>query len=309
MPQVLDVEPLRAFARRAGKRIAIAQVAKRFERWAFERLLADPRNFRPAAADELSVAPAWAAAVAARGETVCVFALNRSASARLHTFARWLADACALATKSVAAHPQDAAVIGAARAFLAKIDHAGYEAAQLKAREFSQRLASMELGEVSRLCPPQEHPATQGRVWRKVTSLAELRRAGREFHNCLVRVSATSSYGGRFQEGLVQFWVLRDAADAGRMIAMAPAPAPKCFLEVRTPRNGGVCAQDPDLLRLAAALDFPPPEAPPPPPPPVAAALRAWLAQQPPARQRPPPALARRRGQPLSAPTRRADAL
>src|SRR5215470_17167830 len=82
MPNVLDAEPMRAFAGRVGGKIADEQIATRYQRMAFDRLLEDPRNFRPARPEELQTAPDWVGKALARGEQISVFRVNRSAAAR-----------------------------------------------------------------------------------------------------------------------------------------------------------------------------------------------------------------------------------
>ena len=57
MPNVLDAEPMRAFARRAAGKIADKKIRERYEKMVFDRLMADSRNFRPALQAEIDEAP------------------------------------------------------------------------------------------------------------------------------------------------------------------------------------------------------------------------------------------------------------
>lgn len=265
MPNVLDAGPMRAFARKVAAKIGDAKIAARYEKLAFARLLEDPRNFRPARPLELDAGPAWARQAAARGEDVSVFAIHRGAAARLHSVARRLAQTCKLAASEDAADAPRKAVVAAARAFLDKFGRMNFEDAARRALYFSRVLAGWaDDKDDERACPEQAIAARQGRVWLRVTSVSELRAIGREFRNCLARTTRAGSYGGMLHHGLAQFWVLRDAAGAGLVVAMAPAPAPACFTEVRGPRNAPVHPEHVDLVRLAVALGIRPNEPPPP---------------------------------------------
>lgn len=271
MPNVLDPQPMRGFARRAGLKIEDAAVRRRFERLAFEQLLADPRNFRTATAADLDTAPDWAHRAAARGDVLTVFRLSRSAAARLHFFARQLAATCELAAQHTGKHRQDAAMIIAARWFLTKIERTSFDIATAKARRFARALADLpDERDYEQVCKPAMVSCAFGRCWTRITSVAELRAVGREFRNCLRHVTRDASYALDLQIGAAQFWVLRDSAGKGLIAAMAPAPIATCFVDVRGPGNAPIRADHADLMRLAAAIGVNPED---PPPPPVAPAL------------------------------------
>lgn len=271
MPNVLDVEPLRALVERAKLKIKDGAVAARFGKLAFAKLLSDPNNFRPATHDELSDAPEWAAKALARGEKISAFRPNRSVSMRIHAVARRLADTCRVATTDPASRPNAAVLIAAAQLFLRKIERSSFDAAARKALYFSRAYQEWICSaDREALCPAQQIAATQGRMWRRITSFAELRAVGREFTNCLARTSNASMYARALRTGAGQFWVLRDAADAGLIVALAPAPMTDHFLEVRGPNNARIPADDADLVRLGASLGMT--EAAPPEPPPIAPA-------------------------------------
>lgn len=280
MPNVLDAEPIRAFARHAAKPITDENVAARFARLAFERLLGDPRNFRPASPAELALGPAWALQARARGDEISIFKLNRAAAARLRTIARRLAETCKVAAADTAARPRDLAAIAAARVFLNKFDRANFDIAARKALFFSRVLAGWELErDAEPVCPAQEIKATKGGVWARLRSVAELRAVGGEFHNCLARVTRVSSYASMLRRGLAQFWVLRDRDGAGLIVAMAPTPKEMGFSEVKGPRNAAVNREHPDLLILADALGMRPLDPPLPPtlPPSTISLARTFL--------------------------------
>ena len=271
MPNVLDAEPMRAFARRVGGKIGDEKAAARFERLAFERLLADARNFRAARPEELAAAPDWARQAQARGEDLHVFALHRGASARLHTVARRLADTCRVAeVESAAQRPGERAIVIGARKFLDTLHRASFDVIARKALYFSRVHAAWnDDGDREPVCEEQEVAATRGRIWRRVRSVGELRAIGHEFRNCLARTSRTGSYGAMLVQGAAQFWVLRDARGAGLMVAMAPAPQARYFSEVRGPRNARIFGDHVDLMRLGLAIGMLPEEPPPPPDPPA----------------------------------------
>lgn len=278
MPNVLDIAPLRALARRAAAKIRDDKIAARFERLAINLLLKDERNFRDANAFEIAQADEWAQRAAARGEKVAAFQLHRSASSRLHNVARRLAATCRLAATDETARPRDSATITAARAFLDKLDRASFEVIANKAHRFSRTLALWDdEREIEECCQRRVIDATQGRTWHRVSSVAELRLIGREFHNCLARTTrASPAYGGGLCSGRSQFWVLRGVEGAGLIVAMAAAPAPTKFGEVRGPNNAPIYSDHPDLLVLGRALGM---RLNSPPPPAVTGAALALAAR------------------------------
>jgi hypothetical protein len=273
MINVLDVEPLRAVARRAAGKIADERIAARFERLAVARLMHDQRNFRAATAAELRHAPAWTQAALARGDAIGVFKLHRSAAQRLHNLARRLEDTRRLAALDVAHSPHSAAYIGAARDFIGKLERADFETTKRKAYQFARMLiVSDEAQDDERVCAHQTVATVAGRHWLRVTSVNELRAVGREFGNCLARASRAGLYGAGLNSGQRQFWVLRDVHGVGRIVVMADAPQATGFMEVRGPRNARICASDLDLMLLSRALGIRPP--PPPPLPPSGVLVR-----------------------------------
>jgi hypothetical protein len=282
MPNVLDVEPMRVFARRAARKIMDEKTALRFEKLALAQLLEDPRNFRPAQPLEIYSAPAWAREAYGRGEMVSVFRLNDAAARRLRTFARKLADTCKVAATDPLKHPTDLSSIVNARAFLSKINRVTYDVALEKAKAFSRKLAAWEEEQDSDpLCPEGSVTASRGNVWSRVRSPTELRRVGREFVNCLARASTNSYYISMLRTGLAQFWVLRDSVGNGLMVVMAATTRPVEMIEVRGPRNARVAKDDLDLFMLATALGMNPPRRPPPPPPFSGGAALALAASRP----------------------------
>lgn len=271
MPNVLDAEPARAFARRAGAKIDDERIRARFEKLAFDRLMADARNFRAATEADMRKAPAWAQCVAARGEDLFAFKLSRSASVRLHNLARWLQATSALALADTARHRHLRGVIQDARAFVTKIERASIDVIGQKALRFARAQSRMDKDEdFEPLCPAQVVAGAAGRIWSRVTSVAELRAVGREFRNCLARTSHGVHYGAGLRWGLRQFWVLRDAAGGGLIALMADAPTATHFIEVRGPRNTQPRGYAADLARLGAAIGIAPNN-----PPPVSRARRA----------------------------------
>jgi hypothetical protein len=280
MPNVLDIAPLHALARRAATKIRDQKVAARFEKLAIGALLKDENNFREANATELEYAEEWAQRAAARGEMVAVFKLQRSVSTKLHAVARRLAETCRMAAMDEAARPHDAAVITAAREFLAKMDRMNFAFVASRTQRYARLLAAWEdQREIEECCTRRVIDATLGRTWHRVTSVAELRLIGREFKNCLARTTRVSTaYGGGLYNGVSQFWVLRSAEGAGMIVAMATAPCATRFVEVRGPNNATIYSDHPDLVCLARALGMRPSS--PPPPPPMSGAALALAARQ-----------------------------
>jgi hypothetical protein len=283
LPNVLDITPLNAFTTRASKRINDTVIAKRYQKLAAERVLRNPRSFRPATPAELSVAPAWTKTALERGETISVFRTNGAMAARLHTVARQINDVIRIAAMDGASEPDRAAIIEDARRFLAKFSRVNFDEAARKATLFARALASWEgNSDTKDVCEDQSIVLLSGRIWRRVTSVATLRKVGREFANCLARTSRTSSYGAMLARGTAQFWVLRDLEGVGHMVACAPAPMALRFSEVKGPRNTPVSFEHPDLVQLGIALGVrPSPPRPPLPPRPrfgeVPIAMRALI--------------------------------
>lgn len=278
MTNAIDIEPLRALAKRAGARIENVVVAKRFEAIALAQLLKDARNFRPARESDIARAPQWAKAAHARGEPLSVVRSNRAVSTRVHTVAHRLAKTCKVATADPAAREDDAAAIAAARKFLEKLGNANFDAAARRSLDFSRVLDRWdEQAEMLAVCPAQSLVLLGGRVWHRITSVAELRRVGHEFGNCLARSTRVSAYGALLANGRAQFWVLRTLNGGGLIVAMAPAPFASQFTEVKGPRNAPVRLDDDALVQLGIAIGVRPPPAPEPPPipPGIAAAVLA----------------------------------
>jgi len=282
VPNVIDINPLRALAKRASERISDRTVAQRFEKIAFDRMLKDPRNFRAARKNDVDNAPAWAREAHANGEELSVYRANGALAARLHTVARRIADACIVAQTAESKRPDDAAAIVEAREFIAKFGRVNFDTAARKALAFSRVLACWkEQDDALSLCDAQSLVLLGGRIWHRITSVTELRQVGGEFRNCLARTTRDSAYGSQLARGTAQFWVLRDVAGKGLIVAMAPAPLATHFLEVKGMNNMAVRSDDEDLLKLGVLLGVRPrtPEPPPPRPPAGLAVALAALAQ------------------------------
>ncbi|MCA8885976.1 MAG: hypothetical protein KDA35_05095 [Hyphomonadaceae bacterium] len=268
MPNVLDIGPVDALAKRASERISNPAVAKRYAKLAASRILRNPRCFRPAAEAELSNAPAWVEAALERGETISVYRRNGAMAARLHSVARRINDVERLSAMDETEKPERAAAIKEARRFLTKITNANFDDAARRALQLSEILAVWEgAADTSDVCEDQSIVLLSGRIWRRVTSVAALRAVGREFENCLARTSRNNGYGAMLFRGTAQFWVLRDFNGAGHVVACVAAPLATRFIEVKGPRNVHVPNDHPDLLQLATALGVRPTQPRPPMPP------------------------------------------
>jgi len=270
MPNVLNIDPVRALAKRASARIGDQTIAKRYEKLAIDRLLENPRNFRPARDSDLKGAPAWVREAIDRGDMISVFRSSSGMAARLHTVARRIAETCRLAAMDHDAKPDQAEAIKEARRFLSKFGHMSFDAAARKALDLSRALASWEGGlDDAQVCPAQSIVLLGGRIWHRITSVAELRAVGREFSNCLTRTSRLAGYGAMLARGHNQFWVLRDIEGNGLIVACASALLPTRFVEVKGPRNTPVRADNADLAQLGIVIGVE--QTPPTPPRPPAA--------------------------------------
>lgn len=260
MPNVLDIEPLRAVAQRASLKIGDAKLAERFVTISLDWMLQDARCLRPATAAEIACAPDWTERALARGESLSAYERNAGVSAHLNRVAQRLADTRAVAAAAPRERLHAATHALAARHFLSKLDRMNFETAADQALRFSRVLRRWRDDDAERtVCEPQTLCLLGGRVWRRVTSVAELRRTGAEFGNCLARTTSVSAYGARLARGQAQFWVLRDHRGKGLIVAMAAAPQATHFLEVKGPRNAPVLDQNPDLVKLGLAIGVPEP--------------------------------------------------
>lgn len=271
MSNVVNPELARAFARTVSARIEDPMAARRFEKLAFLRLIGDERNLRPVDEHEWAALPEWADRARRRGDALQVFALRRGAAQSIRIAARRLADVCAIASDARALDGRREAV-RAARKFIKRISRMSFEAASRQAYAFSVlRRDWAEERDGDQICDVAAVAATDGRTWRRVTSLRELRAIGREFRNCLSNATRRNPHGDALVSGAGQFWVLRDSGATGLMIAFATCSTTCRFREVKGPRNQGIDRAHPDLLLLARALGVlasePPPDPPTPPSP------------------------------------------
>ena len=265
MPNVLDIGPVNALAARTSRPITNPTVAKRYTKLASERILCNPRCFRPATEAELSAAPVWVEGALKRGETISVYQRNPAMAARLYSVARRINDVERLSAMDETAKPDRTATIKEARRFLSKITNANFDDTARKALQLSDILAVWEgVADTTEMCDDQSIVLLSGRIWRRVTSLTALRAVGREFNNCLARTSRAGGYGAMLFGGTAQFWVLRDLEGVGHVVACASAPLARRFIEVKGPRNAHVPNDHPDLLQLGTLLGVRP--APPRPP-------------------------------------------
>ncbi len=263
MPNVLDVAPVRKFAARAAALIPNAAVAERYEKLTFGRMLADERNFHAATYWDVKRGPTWAQEAHARDQALCVFRLHSGAANRVRTIARRIARTCSLAALDPAKFATHLTHIAAASAFLEKFARADFATVSRKVLVFSRLYAVIE-DELACQNPRAEIEATSGRIWRRLRTVSELRQVGREFHNCLARTPRHASYGAMITRNTAQFWVLRDAAGLGLMVALVRLSDPARFTEVRGPRNAHIAHDNQDLALLASALSIAPPTAPSP---------------------------------------------
>lgn len=273
MPNVLNVEPLREIARRASYKIRDPKLADRFVRIAVDGLLRDPRAYRAATEADLINAPAWARAAFARGEEISIYRRNPALAARINLVARRIENARTIAATPLDLRPESGAVILDALLFLKKFDRMNFSDAARKSLAFSRALQSWgEDDDAKPICDAQTLVLLGGHIWHRITSVADLRRIGAEFRNCLGRTTSKGGYGASLKRGKAQFWVLRDLQGAGLIVAMAPAPSPTHFQEVKGPSNARIRADHPAVLQLGIAIGVrPPPPTPPEPPRPLAA--------------------------------------
>lgn len=255
MPNVLDIGPVNALAARTSRRITNPTVAKRYTTLARERILRNPRCFRPATEAELSTGPDWIEDALKRGETISVYQRNGAMAARLYAVAQRINDVERLSMMDERAKPEHTDTIKEARRFLTKIANANFDDAARKALQLSNILAVWEgAADSTEMCEDQSLVLLSGRIWRRVTSLTALRAVGREFENCLARASRAGGYGAMLFGGTGQFWVLRDLAGVGHIVACASAPLATRFIEVKGPRNAHIANDHPDLMQLGTAL-------------------------------------------------------
>ena len=279
MFNVIDVNPLRALAKRASDRIPNRELAQRFEKIAFDRLVKDARNFRAARQSDIDIAPAWAREAHARGEELSVYRSNGALAARVHTVARRIAEAHDVAQTEITKRPDDAAAIAEAVEFIAKFSRMNFDTAARKALTFSRVYQNWkDQDDALSVCDAQSLVLLGGRIWHRITSVIDLRKVGGEFRNCLARTTRDSAYGSQLARGSAQFWVLRDMQGAGLIVAMAPAPLATHFLEVKGPNNVAIRSDNAELAQLGVLIGVRPRTPEPQPPPSGPASLAATLA-------------------------------
>lgn len=258
--EVLDRAPLAECARRLAGKIDNPAVAARFARLAYEQLRADPRNVRPAEAADLVGAPDWARRKVRTGAPVYVFAACPSSLARLRRVARQLQHTCAEAyyldtLPRARLNPREAAMCDLMRDFIAKIAKPDFATVDAKSRLFARdrksRLDETRANEI--VCAPEKIRVAGWLAWERIASVAQMWAVGEEFRNCMARGSANSAaYARQLRTGEGHFFVLRDAAGKGLMVALA-YPAQMRIEDVRAPANAIVDPEHPAVLALCFA--------------------------------------------------------
>lgn len=275
MSNVIDIEPLRDIARRASAKIGDPKLAERFVTIAVDKLVRDPRALRKATSADLTNAPEWTKAALARGDDLYVYRPNAALAARLNVVARRISETRRLAEMDRTANPDVAALILEANIILKKFDRLNFDTAAEKVLAISNAFDGWRTDNDTRpVCEPQSLVLLSGHIWHRITSVAELRRVGAEFRNCLGRSTGKGGYGAYLRRGTAQFWVLRDLGDNGLIVAMAPSPRPTNFTEVKGPSNARIYNDHPAVVQLGIAIGVrPPPPQPPRPPRPNAPRL------------------------------------
>ncbi len=261
--EVLDQAPLAECARRLAAKIDNPAVSARFAKLAFEELRADPRNMRPAEADDMAGAPDWARRKHKRGEPLFVFAACRSSLARLRRVARQLQCTCAEAQHleglpRARLKPREAAMLDLMGAFIDKIERADFTTLDIKSRLFARerkaRVDDVHAREV--LCAKEEVFVAPGLAWRRVTSVLEMWAVGAEFRNCMARGSTNATaYARQLRGDVGRFFVLRDHSGKGLMVALA-YPNQARIEDVRGPSNALIDPEHGCVRALAEAFGW-----------------------------------------------------
>ncbi|GAN00270.1 hypothetical protein U91I_03935 [alpha proteobacterium U9-1i] len=283
--EVVDIAPVAECARRLADKIACnPAVAAHYQKRAHQQLLADPRNFRSAAPEDLEAAPAWAKDKAESGAPLHVFAPSRASLARLRRVARQLQETCAEAIYLDALpraqlSSRDAEILDMAQEFIAKIQRPDFAALEAKSKYFAlERKARMDFARAhDPICEKEHVYAGPSRRWHRIRSVAEMWAVGEEFNNCMARTSSQApGFARDLRNGAAHFFVLRNRAKRGLMVAVG-YPARAQIDDIRGPDNAHVASDDPNLTMLCAARGW---RAPPPRPSAEALAARQRLIER-----------------------------
>jgi hypothetical protein len=142
-----------------------------------------------------------------------------------------------------------------AEEWAAKMSRMSYDALLEKARYImAERKARLRAErDAQNLFPPQDIDASPGRVWRRIVSVAELRRAGRDLRNCLAGPSGQRhGYVQRLRDDVTRFWALHDETRIARAVLAVDA-ASAAVKEARGFRNAPFALEGADFAALAAA--------------------------------------------------------
>lgn len=265
--EVVDIAPVAECARRlADAIVSNPAVAAHFQKRAHQQLLLDPRNFRTAEDADLTGAPTWVWRKLAAGEPVFAFAPSRASLARLRRVARQLEATCAEAIfldgqPRETLSPRSIDILEMALEFIAKIKRPNFAAMEEKSRYFAlerkERLAFARAHEP--ICREDAIYVTSTHAWRRIRSVSEMWDVGAEFHNCMARSSSQAAGFGRdLRNGAAHFFVLRNRAGRGLLVAVA-YPSRGQIDDVRGPHNAHVAPDDTALLMLCAARNWRPP--------------------------------------------------
>jgi hypothetical protein len=130
--------------------------------------------------------------------------------------------------------------------FDALLEKAQFLVAERKARLRAER-------DEKPLFPPHEIAASNGRVWRRIVSVAGLRRVGADLHNCLAGANGQRhGYVRRLREDVMRFWALCDETNIARAALMVETMSGR-VCEARSYRNAPFALEGADFAALAAA--------------------------------------------------------
>jgi hypothetical protein len=228
MNNYLSVAPAKQEAERLLHAVSNPALHARLAALFEAALVQDPRNARHATTKDLSNAPEWALGARAEGRPVHVFRASPRATAPL---ARAAARACLLTDAVLEA--RDPLVRAAAQELvrkcarmtlcdiLARLDRL----AELCAKAEARAIATAALCEGGAVRTP-------GACWTRLTSLADLNRAGRELHNCWTNQASDGVYARLLVDG--QVWILHDKEGVARA---GLAVRRQSVVELRGPRN------------------------------------------------------------------------
>lgn len=258
MTYLIDPASVLSLSARIAKPIPDAQLRARFADLLAQAFFADPACARLATPEECARAAQTGACHAFDPPRIIVNRARRDARAvrdALQELADLRAKPAPLKAREIlsARFAEEFRRKASRMSYAALIEKAKYLVAERRTRLKTER-------DETPLFPPSYVAATMRREWRRVISVAELRKVGADLHNCLGgRSGHHRTYARRLSEDSARFWALYEPDGKACAAVMADSNNGR-VLEARIVRNAPLDRKDPDYIALLeTGLCKPPP--------------------------------------------------